>query len=56
MNPEELLQTLRDGGMDDESIQKLLSDTLASLQGPAEEPMAEDQEKAEAGKLLGVTL
>ena len=35
MNPEELLKTLRDGGLDDEAIQKLLSDTLASLQGPA---------------------
>lgn len=54
MNPEELLKTLRDGGLDDEAIQKLLSDTLASLQGPAEEQ--EMQEKEQAGKLLGVTL
>lgn len=57
MNPEELLKTLRDGGLDDEAIQKLLSDTLASLQGPAEgQEMNEDQEKEQAGKLLGVTL
>lgn len=57
MTPEELLKTLRDGGMDDATIQKLLSDTLASLQGPAEEqPMPEEDEKAAAGKLLGVTL
>lgn len=54
MNPEELLKTLRDGGLDDEAIQKLLSDTLASLQGPAEGQ--EMQEKEQAGKLLGVTL
>lgn len=54
MTPEELLKTLRDGGLDDAAIQKLLSDTLASLQGPAEE--TEGGERAEAGKLLGVTL
>lgn len=59
MTPEELLKTLRDGGLDDAAIQKLLSDTLASLQGPAEkpeEPGPDDEERAEAGKLLGVTL
>lgn len=57
MNPEELLKTLRDGGMDDASIQKLLSDCLASLQGPAEnEPPAMDEEKEKAGELLGVAL
>lgn len=61
MNPEELLKTLRDGGLDDEAIKKLLGDTLASLEGPAEEPAEEKapneaEEKAEAGKLLGVTL
>jgi len=53
MTPEELLKTLRDGGLDDESIKNLLSDTLASLEGPAENL---DNEKMEAGKLLGVTL
>lgn len=58
MTPEELLKTLRDGGLDDPTIQKLLSDTLASLQGPAEgqPPSEEADEKAAAGKLLGVTL
>lgn len=56
MNPEELLKMLRDNGMEDAVIQKLLSDALASLEGPAEDEMTEDQEKAEAGKLLGVTL
>jgi len=56
MTPEELLKTLRDGGMDDETIQKLLSDTLASLQGPAEGQPTPEEEKAQAGKLLGVTL
>lgn len=57
MTPEELLKTLRDGGLDDAAIQKLLSDALASLQGPAEKPEEpEGEERAEAGKLLGVTL
>lgn len=62
MKPEELLKTLRDGGMDDETIKQLLSDTLASLEGPAEEPAPEQQpaneedERAQAGKLLGVAL
>ena len=58
MTPEELLKTLRDGGLDDESIKKLLSDTLTSLEGPAEEaPIAdEDTERKQAGELLGVTL
>ena len=61
MSAEELLKTLRDGGLDDESIKKLLSDTLASLEGPAEEPVPEEKEEEEeerkaAGELLGVTL
>lgn len=58
MTPEELLKVLRDGGMGDEEIQKLLGDTLASLKGPAEnEPAVEpNEEKEQAGKLLGVTL
>lgn len=59
MTPEDLLKILKEGGLDDAAIQKLLSDTLASLKGPAEnegeQPPAED-EKAQAGKLLGVTL
>lgn len=60
MTPEDLLKILRDGGLDDAAIQKLLSDTLASLTGPAEEQAKEEGEKdadrEEAGKLLGVTL
>ena len=59
MTSEELLKTLRDGGLDDETIKKLLGDTLASLEGPAEEQPAEpteEEEKAKAGQLLGVTL
>ena len=53
MLPEDLLKMLRDAGMDDEAIKKLLSDTMASLEGPAEEPTPEEQEK-QAGELLGV--
>lgn len=53
MTAEELLKILRDGGLDDEAIKKLLGDTLASLEGPAEEEVAE---KEEASKLLGVDL
>ena len=61
MTAEELLKTLRDGGLDDGAIQKLLSDCLASLTGPAENPeidkeMDKDREREQAGKLLGVTL
>lgn len=58
MNPEDLLKMLRDNGLQDDVIQKLLSDSLASLQGPAEEEMQEneDEEKEAAGKLLGVSL
>lgn len=56
MTPEELLKMLQDAGLDDQTIQKLLSDTLASLEGPAEEEMTSEDEKAQAGKLLGVTL
>lgn len=54
MTPEDLLKMLQEGGLDAEAIKKLLSDTLASLEGPAED--TEAAEKAEAGKLLGVTL
>lgn len=58
MNPEELLQMLREKQLDDEAIKKLLSDALASLEGPAEQPTPEELEKAEqdkASELLGVT-
>ena len=61
MSAEELLKMLRDGGMDDESIKGLLGDALASLEGPAEEPQAEelpaeDEDAKAAGQLLGVEL
>lgn len=50
MQPEELLETLRGAGMDDEAIKALLGDTLASLEGPAEgegAPAESDAEKAD---------
>jgi hypothetical protein len=57
MTPEELLKVLKDGGLDDESIKKLLSDTLASLKGPAEEEKHEEEtDEQKASKLLGVNL
>ena len=59
MQVEELLKMLRDAQMDDEAIKALLSEAMASLEGAAEEtPAAEDKdaERAEAGKLLGVSL
>lgn len=65
MSVEELLKMLRDGGLDDMAIKDLLSDALASLEGPAEEDKEKemheeegklDEERAAAGKLLGVTL
>ena len=62
MSPEELLKMLKDGGLDDEAIKKLLSDALASLEGPAEgaaeeeAQKAEEAERAEASDLLGVSL
>lgn len=58
MSPEELLKTLRDGGMDDDAVKKLLGDTLAMLdQDYAEhDKKDEEAERAQAGQLLGVTL
>ena len=61
MTAEELLKTLRDGGLDDESIKKLLDDAKKILEPEekAEEDRLkaeEEDEKAEAEKLLGVTL
>ena len=64
MTPEELLKTLKDGGMEDQAIEQLLNATLEVLKGatPPEEkpednpPADEEAERAEAGKLLGVTL
>lgn len=52
MKPEELLQMLREAGMDDEAIKALLNDALGALDGgaaaegePAAEPQEEDEEK-----------
>lgn len=59
MSVEQLLKMLRDAQLDDEAIKKLLSEAMASLNGPAENtPAAEDEEaeKAEASKILGVQL
>ncbi len=60
MGVEELLKMLQDGGMDDDSIKKLLEDTLATLDkdfGEHDEKVGEeDEEREAAGKLLGVTL
>ena len=52
MKPEELLQMLREAGMDDEAIKALLNDALGALDGgaPAEEPAAEPQEEDEEKK------
>lgn len=58
MTPEELLKTLRDGGMDDDSVKKLLADTLGMLdQAYAEhDKVDEADERKQAGELLGVAL
>ena len=59
MKVEELLNQLREAGMDDEAIKALLSEAIASLEGAAEEaPAAQDEEaeKAEASEILGVQL
>ena len=61
MTAEELLKTLRDGGLDDESIKKLLDDARKILE-PEEKAEQdrlkeeEEDENAQAEKLLGVTL
>ena len=62
MNPEELLKTLKDGGLDDDAIKKLLADTLGMLDAANVEEDKEDEkadeadERAQAGQLLGVAL
>lgn len=61
MKVEELLKMLRDAQMDDEAIKALLSEAMASLEGAAEETPAaeekpEEDERAQAGRYLGVTL
>ena len=51
MKPEELLQMLREAGMDDEAIKALLGEAMKALEGaptedePAAEPQEEDEEK-----------
>lgn len=64
MKPEELLKTLRDGGLDDEAIKALLAEVIASLDGKAGDDEEEAKkaaeaakaEKEEASRLLGVEL
>lgn len=59
MNPEELLKTLKDGGLEDKAIKDLLDGTLALLNGNEDgekEKEALKAEKAEASRLLGVEL
>ena len=53
MKPEELLKTLKEGGLDDKAIKDLLDGTLALLKGDDD---TEKEERAEASKLLGVEL
>lgn len=55
MSKEELLQMLKEKGMEDAAIKTLLSDALSSLEGEPKEPTEEEQ-KEEAGNLLGVAL
>lgn len=65
MNPEELLKTLKDGGLEDKAIKDLLEGTLALLNGKEDgekekealkDEKDEKDEKAEASRLLGVEL
>jgi hypothetical protein len=58
MNPEELLKTLRDGGLDDDAIKKLLGDTLGMLDEAyaKHDEVDEADERKQAGELLGVAL
>lgn len=62
MGPEELLKTLKDAGLDDDSVKKLLTDTLSMLdaanveEDKRDEKADEADERAQAGQLLGVTL
>ena len=62
MSPEELLKTLKDGGLDDDAIKQLLTDTLKMVdaanvkEDQQEEKADEAEERAQAGQLLGVAL
>ena len=59
MKVEELLQMLQEKGMDDNSIRALLSEAIGALDKDFKEHDEKeeiDDEKAEAGRLLGVQL
>ena len=61
MKVEELLAMLQEKGLSDDEIKALLGEAMKTLEGDFEkhdEDVAkeEDAERAEAGKLLGVTL
>ena len=64
MNVEELLALLQEKGLDDDQIRGLLKDAMDTLgadfaehdKKEGEEEGMEDAERAEAGKLLGVSL
>lgn len=61
MTVEELLQMLQEKGLDDDQIKGLLKDAMDTLGADFKEhdekvEGAEDAERAEAGKLLGVSL
>lgn len=61
MQVEELLQMLQEKGLNDDQIKGLLKDTMDALNKDFEEhdekeEGMEDAERAEAGRLLGVSL
>ena len=65
MKPEDLLKILKDNGLDDEAVKKLLHDCLSVVEPEVEkdeekekdeEDYAKGDEKRLAEKLLGVTL
>lgn len=60
MQVEELLQMLQEKGMDDNAIRALLSEAISTIDKDdvehEEKEGEEDAERAEAGRLLGVTL
>ena len=60
MSVEELLQMLQEKGLDDDQIKGLLKDAMDTLGADFaehdEKEGMEDAERAEAGKLLGVSL
>lgn len=53
MTPDDLINLLHEQNLDDDTIKKLLSEALASLEPT---PEGEDEEKAEAERILGVEL